>query len=73
MSATAAVPRRFAVPLDNLGCVLETVDGVTYPHHIFGSNMALRSDGGELLLPGVDGEVRLEEGRRYTVDHVKPR
>lgn len=65
--------RHFCVSLTNLHVELETIGGVTYPHHIFGSNKALRSEEGELLLPGANGEVHVKEGGRYTVEHVLPK
>ncbi|KAG5505992.1 hypothetical protein GH5_06699 [Leishmania sp. Ghana 2012 LV757] len=73
MSANSDRQRHFCVSLTNLDGKLETVGGVTYPHHIFGSNLALRSEEGELLLPGVHGEVHVKEGCRYIVEHVRPR
>ncbi|KAG5493765.1 hypothetical protein JKF63_01597 [Porcisia hertigi] len=73
MSTDPEHQQRFCVSLTNLGGDLETVGGVTYPHHIFGSNMALRSEKGDLLLPGVNGEVYVKEGLSYTVEHVQPR
>lgn len=60
----------FSVALTNLEVSLETVKGVTYPHHIFGAEVALQNEEGELLLPGVEGEVRLKEGQRYTVESL---
>ncbi|KAG5484817.1 hypothetical protein LSCM1_06643 [Leishmania martiniquensis] len=73
MSADPELRQRFCVSLTNLDGKLETVGGVTYPHHIFGSNVALRNEAGELLLPGAHGEVHVKEGGRYTVEHVVPR
>ncbi|KAH9599670.1 hypothetical protein LSM04_009473 [Trypanosoma melophagium] len=58
----------FKVTLSNLGVDLETVGGVTYPHHIFGHKMVLKPVGeSEILLPGAYGEVYVESGKEYTV------
>ncbi|KEG13836.1 hypothetical protein DQ04_00761160 [Trypanosoma grayi] len=61
----------FKVSLSNLGVDLETVGGVTYPHHVFGHNMVLRPVGRpEILLPGAYGEVYVEPGKEYSVQSV---
>ncbi|KPI84770.1 hypothetical protein ABL78_6188 [Leptomonas seymouri] len=73
MKSNSYLPRRFTVALTNLDVDLETVGGVTYPHHLFGANTALLNEDGELLLPGVRGEVHVKEGHKYTVEHVEPR
>ncbi|KPA77130.1 hypothetical protein ABB37_07440 [Leptomonas pyrrhocoris] len=66
------LPRRFTVTLTNLDVGLETVSGVTYPHHLFGTGAALQNEEGELLLPGAKGEVHVQEGHEYTVEQIEP-
>jgi hypothetical protein len=71
--STNYLSQRFTVALTNLEVDLETVGGVTYPHHLFGTNTALQNEDGELLLPGAKGEVYVQKGHRYTVEQVEPR
>ncbi|KAL7702959.1 hypothetical protein N2W54_002844 [Lotmaria passim] len=71
--STSNLPHRFTVSLINLDVDLETVGGVTYPHHLFGTNVALQNEAGELLLPGAKGEVYVKESQKYTVEQVEPR
>lgn len=73
MSKPATVPHRFCVRLSNLDGALEAEAGVTYPHLLFGSHVALRNEAGELLLPGLSGEVHVQERASYSVESVQPR
>lgn len=66
--------RRPHIIIANLGVELETVGGVTYPHHVFGPNNAL-IDGrtGLLLLPGARGEVFTSDGGSYKLQRIQER
>lgn len=60
----------FTVQLTNMGGSLEVFGGVTYPHHIFGHQVVLQNEAGEVLLPGLQGEVHLQKGQSYSVEHI---